>query len=84
LSSRTHGLTASSVAPSPIIAADSIRLELEFEIYSERRRQNSLHWLDTLITALRVFRAGLVEESDGYDRRPLNAGPAQRPFWRSR
>ena len=32
------------------------RIELEFEVYSERRRANSLHKLDTLITALRVFR----------------------------
>jgi hypothetical protein len=30
---------------------------------------NSLHKLDTLITALRVFRARLVEEFDEYDRR---------------
>jgi hypothetical protein len=50
--------------------ADCYReIELEFGIYSERRRQNSLHKLDTLITALKVFRKGLVEEFAEYDRR---------------
>jgi hypothetical protein len=50
--------------------ADCYReIELEFEIYSERRRQNSLHKLDTLITALKVFRKGLVDEFAEYDRR---------------
>ena len=42
---------------------------LEFEIRSERRRANSLHRLDTLIAALKVFRKGLVEEFAEYDRR---------------
>lgn len=45
------------------------RIELEFDFETEAGRQNSLHKLDTLITALRVFRAGLVEEFDEYDRR---------------
>ena len=45
------------------------RIELWFEIDSERRRANSLHKLDTLITALRVFRKGLEEEFAEYDRR---------------
>jgi hypothetical protein len=45
------------------------RIELEFDFDSEAGRQNSLHKLDTLITALRVFRAGLVEEFGEYDRR---------------
>ena len=45
------------------------RIELEFEVYSERRRANSLHKLDTLITALRVFRKGLEEEFAEYERR---------------
>jgi hypothetical protein len=36
--------------------ADCYReIELEFENYSERRRQNSLHKLDMLITALKVY-----------------------------
>ena len=46
---------------------DTIRLE--FDAYSEARRANSLHKLDTLIAALRVFRKGLVEEFAEYDRR---------------
>ena len=45
------------------------RIELGFEVRSERRRANSLHKLDTLITALRVFRKGLEEEFAEYDRR---------------
>jgi hypothetical protein len=32
-------------------------------------RENSLHKLDTLLAALRVFREGLVEEFEPYDRR---------------
>ena len=51
------------------IADCSERIELEFEFYNERRRANSLHKLDTLITALRVFRKGLEEEFAEYDRR---------------
>ena len=47
----------------------SERIELWFEIDSERRRANSLHKLDTLIAALRVFRKGLEEEFAEYDRR---------------
>jgi len=43
------------------------RIELWFEIDSERRRANSLHKLDTLITALRVFRKGLEAEFAEYD-----------------
>jgi hypothetical protein len=35
----------------------------------ERRHENSLHKLDTLIAALRVFRKGLEEEFAEYDRR---------------
>ena len=45
------------------------RIRLEFEVRSERRRANSLHKLDTLIAALRVFRSGIVREFDEYDRR---------------
>ena len=44
-------------------------IQLEFEVYSEARRANSLHKLDTLITALRVFRNGLEAEFAEYDRR---------------
>ena len=45
------------------------RIQLEFEVRSERRRANSLHKLDTLIAALRVFREGIVAEFEPYDQR---------------
>src|SRR6266576_3654565 len=45
------------------------RINLWFEVDSKRRRANSLHKLDTLITALRVFRKGLEEEFEEHDRR---------------
>jgi hypothetical protein len=45
------------------------RIQLEFDVDSEVRRANSLHKLDTLIAALRVFRQGLVEEFEPYDQR---------------
>ena len=45
------------------------RIQLEFDVDSEARRANSLHKLDTLITALRVFRKGLEAEFAEYDRR---------------
>jgi hypothetical protein len=45
------------------------RIKLEFDVDSTARRANSLHKLDTLITALRVFRKGLEEEFAEYDRR---------------
>jgi len=32
-------------------------------------RENSLHKLETLVAALRVFRAGVVAEFEPYDRR---------------
>src|SRR6266540_1941891 len=51
------------------IADYADRIEREFEVGSERRRANSLHKLDTLIAALRVFRKGLEEEFAEYDRR---------------
>jgi len=44
-------------------------IELEFDVDSDAGRDNSLHKLDTLIAALRVFRTGIVEEFDEYDRR---------------
>jgi hypothetical protein len=44
-------------------------IELDFDIDSEAGRANSLHKLDTLISTLRVFRAGIVAEFDEYDRR---------------
>jgi len=45
------------------------RVNLEFELVKEGERANSLHKLDTLIAALRVFRKGLEEEFAEYDRR---------------
>ena len=45
------------------------RVNLDFDLDLEEARANSLHKLDTLIAALRVFRAGLVEECEQYERR---------------
>ena len=45
------------------------RSNLEFDVDSVRARANSLHKLDTLISALRVFRAGVVAEFEHYERR---------------
>jgi hypothetical protein len=45
------------------------RVNLEFDIESDEARANSLHKLDSLISALRVFRAGVEEEFEHYDRR---------------
>ncbi|HEY6836441.1 MAG TPA: hypothetical protein VI142_08210 [Gaiellaceae bacterium] len=42
---------------------------LEFDVDSERGRANTLHKLDTLIAALRVFRRGIVAEIGEYQRR---------------
>ena len=47
----------------------SRRIYLEFELDSEAGRANSLHKVDTLLAALRVFRQGLVDEFTPYDRR---------------
>jgi hypothetical protein len=51
------------------IADCESRINLEFDVDTEPRRVNTLHKLDTLIAALRVFRAGIVEEIDEYERR---------------
>jgi len=51
------------------VADCSNRIELEFDIDSEAARANSLHKVDTLLAALRVFRKGLVDEFEPYDRR---------------
>ncbi len=47
----------------------SERINLELDLDTESARANSLHKLDTLIAALRVLRAGFVEEFAEYDRR---------------
>jgi hypothetical protein len=52
----------------------SERVNLEFDLHSELHRANSLHKLDTLIAALRLFRAGLVDEFEQYDRRERELG----------
>jgi hypothetical protein len=44
-------------------------VELEFDVDSDGYRENSLHKLDTLIAALRVFREALVKEFEPYDER---------------
>ena len=44
-------------------------IQLDFDVHSEARRANSLHKLDTLIAALRVFRKGLEAEFAEYERR---------------
>jgi hypothetical protein len=51
------------------IADSHDRINLEFDLDTEAARANSLHKLDTLISALRVFRAGIVAEFEHYDRR---------------
>src|SRR5438132_11542078 len=45
------------------------RVNLEFDVDGELARANSLHKLDTLISALRVFRSGVEAEFAGYERR---------------
>jgi hypothetical protein len=45
------------------------RIQLQFDFETEAERQNSLHKLDTLIAALRVFRAGIEAEQAEYERR---------------
>ena len=45
------------------------RIALEFDIESSEGRDNSLHKLDTLVSALRLFREALVSEFEPYDRR---------------
>ena len=51
------------------IADCSERVNLEFDVDSEEARANSLHKLDTLIAALRVFRTGVEAEFGEYGRR---------------
>ena len=51
------------------IADCNDRICLEFDIDSEAGRANSLHKLDTLLAALRVFREGVVAEFEPYDQR---------------
>jgi hypothetical protein len=51
------------------IADCSHTVRLEFDVDSAEGRENSLHKLDTLEIAIRVFRDALVAEFEPYDRR---------------
>ena len=51
------------------IADCNRRINLEFDIDSTAGRDNSLHKLDTLVSALRVFREALELEFEPYDLR---------------
>ncbi len=51
------------------IADCSRRITLEFDIDTPEGRENSLHKLDTLLSAVRLFREALVAEFESYDRR---------------
>jgi hypothetical protein len=51
------------------IADCSNRINLEFELYSAHRRENSFHKIQTLIEALEAFKAGMAEECTLYKRR---------------
>ena len=51
------------------IADCSDRINLEFDVDTEAGRANSLHKLDTILAALRVFREGIVAEFEPYDQR---------------
>ena len=51
------------------LSTGSEHIRLTFDIDSEAGRANSLHKLDTLVAALRVFRQGIVDEFEPYDRR---------------
>ena len=45
------------------------RITLEFDVDTPEGRENSLHKLDTLEIAIRVFRDAFVAEFEPYDRR---------------
>lgn len=51
------------------IADCSHHIELEVEVESPLRRANSFHKIDTMISALQDFRAGLAEECTQFKRR---------------
>ena len=44
-------------------------IRLEFDVDLDGGRENSLHKLDTLESAIRVFRAALIAEFEPYDQR---------------
>ena len=51
------------------LSTGSEHIRFTFDVDTDPYRANSLHKLDTLIAALRVFRQGVVEEFEPYDRR---------------
>ena len=51
------------------LSTGSQTIEFTFDVDSEEGRANSLHKIDTLLAALRVFRQGIVDEFEPYDRR---------------
>ena len=51
------------------IADCNRRISLDLDLDTEAGRENSLHKLDTLMSALGVLRAAFVEEFEPYDRR---------------
>jgi hypothetical protein len=57
------------------LSTGSEHIRFTFDIDSEAGRENTLHKIDTLLAALRVFRQGVVDEFEPYDRREreLNA-----------
>ena len=60
------------------IADCNDRVNLEFDVDSEAGRANSLHKLDTLLSALRIFRTGVEAEFEHYDRRERELQEADR------
>ena len=70
-SERDLGDAAHNFEPQMIveIADCDRRIALQFDIDSAEGRENSVHKLDTLVSALRVFRQALAEEFEPYDRR---------------
>jgi hypothetical protein len=51
------------------LSSGSQYVRFGFGLDSEAWRANSLHKIDTLLAALQVFRKGLVDEFEQYDRR---------------
>jgi hypothetical protein len=51
------------------LSTGSEAIRFTFDVDSEDGRENSLHKIDTLVAALRVFRQGIVDEFEPYDRR---------------
>jgi hypothetical protein len=59
------------------IADCTNRIDLEFEIDSAHRRQNSFHKVKTLIDALEAFKAGMAEECTLYKERDRELSSAR-------